>query len=537
MNRTALVHAAPAVVLAAAALVPFLDKAFTVDDTIFLREAEHAVGDPLHPTAFEMVWSDAPARVAPTSGPVMAWLLVPAILAGGSERVAHLVQLVMLALALFATVSLGLRLGLAPRWAAASGLLLAATPALLGMAGTAMADLPAMSLGVLGLERLVAWKQERRWHQAVLAAVMLGLAPLTRSHLVLVLGVGALLLAGEVLDPSGRRGIRWKPWLPLLAAPAVAALVMLAVRDPAPGVTGLVATTSLTASWDRVPPNTVAFATHWVLALPLALPWVLLRPLPVLRRWWALALGTALMGALLWLARARLPLPAPYHVAPIAGLGVAVLWDILADAWRRRDRIQIALGLWLLIALVATPYFQVPSKFLLASAPAAALLVAREMSERRGRVPLVILGVTGALGLALGVAVLRADAAFAGLGRGAAAALVAPQVAAGRTVWFTGHWGFQWYAEKAGGRIVTLTPPYPAPGDLVVVSRNSEAGYRINRMVLQDLRLRYVGAVEDRTPGGRLMADGAGFYSNGWGYLPWTWGEGVLDAFLVAQVE
>jgi hypothetical protein len=517
-------------------LVPFLDKAFTIDDTVFLREAGHALSDPLHPTAFEMVWGDAPARVAPTSGPVMAWLLVPVILAGGSERVAHLIQLGMVALALLATISLGVRLGLTPRWAAAAGLVLAATPALLGMAGTAMADVPAMSLGVLGLERLVAWKADRRWHQAVLAALFLGLAPLARSHLVLLVGVGALLLVGDCVRPSSWRSVPWTRWLPLLAAPLATALVMLATRDPAPSASGLVSTTGATTSWLRVPTNAVAFATHWVLVLPLGLPWILLRPLPILKRWWVLLLGVALMVALLYLAR-RPPIPTQWFIAPVAGLGFAVLWDVLAKGWARRDGVWIALGLWLLVALVTTPYFQVPSKFLLASAPAAALLVAREASRRQGWTPIVVLGATCVLGVALGVAILRADAEFAGLGRVAAGALVAPQRAAGRNVWFTGHWGFQWYAEKAGGRIVTLTPPHPAPGDLVVMSRNSEAGYRINMMLVRNFRLRHLGQVEDSTPGGRLMANGAGFYSNGWGYLPWAWGSDVLDAFLLLQVE
>jgi hypothetical protein len=536
MSRTTFLSTVPAILLAAAILVPFLDKAFTIDDTVFLREAEHAVGDPLHPTAFEMVWSDTPARVAPTSGPVMAWLLVPAILAGGSERVAHLVQFAMLALALVATVSLGIRLGVPTGWASAAGLVLAATPALLGMAGTAMADVPAMSLGVLGLERLVAWKQERRWHQAIPAAVLLGLAPLARSHLVLVLGVGALLLVGDFLKASTWRAERWTLWVPLLAAPVVTGLIMVITRDPAPGASGLVGTTGATASFGRVPTNTVAFATHWVLALPLALPWVLLRLSAMLRRWWALALGVVLMGLLLYLSR-RPPLPTQWFIAPVAGLGFAVLCDVLTDGWNRRDGAQLALGLWLLVALVATPYFQVPSKFLLASAPAAALLVARQASKSHGRLPLLALGLTCALGVALGVAILRADAAFAGLGRRAAAALIAPQAASGRTVWFTGHWGFQWYAEKAGGRIVTATPPYPSPGDLVVMSRNSEAGYRINMMLVRNFRLRHLGEVADRTPGGRLMANGAGFYSNGWGFLPWAWDSDVLDAFLLLQVE
>jgi 4-amino-4-deoxy-L-arabinose transferase-like glycosyltransferase len=523
--------------LAAAVLVPFLDKAFTVDDTVFLRQAEHAVEDPLHPTAFDMVWGEVPARVSPTSGIVMAWLLVPAILAGGSERVAHLTQLVMLALALLATVSLGIRLGLAPRSAAAAGLLLAATPAALGMAGTAMADVPAMSIGVLGLERLVAWRQERRLHQALLAAASLALAPVTRPHLLLLLGVGALLLVGDCLRSESWRKAGWRLWIPLAAAPLLTALLLLVTRDPSPSAAGIVAATSQTSALERVPRNVVAFSIHWVLVLPLALPWIVLRLFPILRRWPVLILSTVAMGALMWLSRELPPLPTPYRFAPIAGLGAAVLFDVLWGGWKRRDATQITLGLWLLVALVAAPYFQVPSKYLLASAPAAALLVAREVAARGGRLAHATLVVTCLVGLALGVAILRADAAFAGLGRTAAAALVGPQVAAGRNVWFAAHWGFQWYAEKAGGRIVTLTPPYPAPGDLLVLSRNTEVGFRVNRMVLSGFRLRGIATIEDNSAGGRIMLDGAGFYDNGRGYLPWTWGDGVLDAFLLTQVQ
>ena len=52
--------ALPAILIAVAALAPFHDKAFTIDDTLFLRQVEHVLSDPLHPTAFEMVWSEFP---------------------------------------------------------------------------------------------------------------------------------------------------------------------------------------------------------------------------------------------------------------------------------------------------------------------------------------------------------------------------------------------------------------------------------------------------------------------------------------------
>jgi hypothetical protein len=484
-----------------------------------------------------MVWSDVPARVSPTSGIVMAWLLIPAALLDGSERVAHLTQLLMLALALFATVSLGRRLGLSPPWSAAAGLLLAATPAVLGMAGTAMADVPAMSLGVMGLERLVAWRQERRPRQAVLAALLLGLAPVTRPHLLLVQGVAALLLVGDFLDRASWRRTGWIAWAPLFAAPLITTLALVVTRDPSPSAAGIVAATSQTSALERIPRNVVAFCVHWVLALPLALPWLALRLPDILRRWWVFVFGTVAMAALMWLGRSLPPLPTPYGFAAVAGLGAAVLFDVLSDGWTRRDGVRIILGLWLLVGLVAAPYFQVPSKYLLASAPAAALLIASEMSRRGDRVAKAVLAGTCVLGLGLGVAILRADAAFAGLGRRAAAALIGPQVAAGRNVWFTAHWGFQWYAERAGGRIVTLTPPYPERGDLIVLSRNTETGGRISRMVVSAFRLREVATIAERAPGGRVMQDGAGFYDNGRGYLPWAWGTGTVDAFLMVQVE
>ncbi len=80
---------------------------------------------------------------------------------------------------------------------------------------------------------------------------------------------------------------------------------------------------------------------------------------------------------------------------------------------------------------------------------------------------------TTVAGCALGFAILRADAAFADVGRRAAAELIAPRIAAGERVWFLGRWGFQWYAERAGARPVTLTAPFPARGDEVVVATAS----------------------------------------------------------------
>jgi hypothetical protein len=51
--RLSLAAAALGMLVTALVLLPFLGKAFTIDDTFFMREAQQALRDPLHPTAFD----------------------------------------------------------------------------------------------------------------------------------------------------------------------------------------------------------------------------------------------------------------------------------------------------------------------------------------------------------------------------------------------------------------------------------------------------------------------------------------------------
>jgi hypothetical protein len=195
----------------------------------------------------------------------------------------------------------------------------------------------------------------------------------------------------------------------------------------------------------------------------------------------------------------------------------------------------VALACWLLVALCAVPYVQLPPKLLVLAAPAAALLVADQLAVSGRRTAFAVLGTTILAGAALGVAILRADSALGDLGRRAAAELIAPRVAAGQRVWFVGHWGFQWYAENAGGIPATITAPYPGPGDHLVVSLGSDRSDDVLQAIAtRNPALTRVGELQDAVPGGRIMNKrlGAGFYSNRSGYWPWVWGDGPIDVFL-----
>jgi hypothetical protein len=75
----------------------------------------------------------------------------------------------------------------------------------------------------------------------------------------------------------------------------------------------------------------------------------------------------------------------------------------------------------------------------------------------------------------------------------------------------------------------------------VVTSDNTDQSV----LVLRALSLSYPGRlqplarIEERGWGGRIMDANlnAGFFSNAWGFLPWAWGDGLVDGFDLLRIE
>jgi len=517
----------PALVVVVLALAPFLDKALTIDDPLFLRIAEHALVEPLSPTAFTYTWEKNPERMSEllANGPLGGYLLVPTILAGGAEWVAHLTWWALCAAAVLATVSLGLRLGLPVSYAGFAGVLVSTAPAVLTMTSTNMPDLPALTLAAIGMERMFAWRKEARWHQAAAASLALALAPMARSQTILLWPLAALV---PFLDAFEQRD--WKAFTPRKLAPAIALPVIFWVAtrvtsDPEYSGGFLEAMRRLSI-WGNQ--NTFAWLLQYAPTMPLV-PWLVLRWQRA-RPWWVLVFASATKWAMPQLVVAYGPQRFLY--AAFAGLTATALADMIADAWRRRDLTRAILVGWTLISLPIVTYVHMSAKYFVPSASGVALLVALAAQEVSGRRARAIMGASAAAGLILGLLIVEADARYADLGRRAAAELIAPRVAEGQRVWFAGHWGFQWYAERAGGRVVTQKPPYPGPGDAIVSGTNIH-GCRLVRLFPAR---RLVTSLAERRPGGRVLTSGAGFWSNAWGFLPWSWGNDVAEQFDVWQI-
>ena len=373
--------AVPGMLLALVCLLPYLNKAYTNDDPWFLFQARQILKTPLQPTAYSICWEADGTCLdkASHSGrlwfsqSLMGYLLVPAVLIQHGEWLTHLLQMLLACVAVLEMVRLALRLGFNSIQATVAGLMLVAIPPLLPMASTAMPDVAALMLGLTGIERLVSWKEERRWHQVAIAGLALGLAPFARPHLGLLLPLGALWLFDGYQLRKALRQFRREAylWAPILMGGAilVAANVLTHDWDPATGPVG-----AQTGN-EHIPRNLYSYLMYFAYPIPFAAIWVatrwrkapmlLILPLiPVLIMHFMLSPSASLLAE--WPAAA-------------AAYGLATLGYMLFQYMRARDRVGLLLSLWVLIPLPVVIYHQFPIKYMLAVMPAIILILIRNL--------------------------------------------------------------------------------------------------------------------------------------------------------------
>lgn len=525
----------PALLLATVCLLPYLNKAFLIDDPWFLTMAKQIAKHPAHPMDFEICWNDGlgcrKASQYASGNPLLGqvaqgYVLVPTVLTGAHEWTAHITQLVLAWIAVLAMTSLILRFGW-DRWHATAGaLLLVAIPPFLPMASTAMPDILATAVALVATERLAAWKAEQKWTQGATAAIALGLAGFARSHLTLLLPLAAFFLLDSIKLREVLEQIRRKLWLwtPVFAGSALLLAIIVAVHEHNlainPPSSGLIPGHMWNNLW--------SFLAYLVFPLPLGVCWLANR-FKTKRPSFAFIL----------IAMALIPLFLRWSVLAVvflAILGFRVLAGLFLQAFKRRDHVGLFLVLWLLIPLPIVYYVHLPIKYLLPCMPAVILVCFRLMegfSVRFQRIAAIAL-IAASTGYSL--LILHSDAEFADFGRDTLAHLIIPHVAAGQRVWFPGQYWSYWYAPLAGAKLTFPGGPQPEPGDLLVVDVNADSSvpqWPLGRFPHRTL----VDAIFHKYRFGRTMGAGMGLYSNGFGFWMWGFGESDKDRFELWRIN
>jgi hypothetical protein len=499
--------------------------------------------DPLHPADFEQVWN-AGDRLKLSQyllgGTLPAYVLLPVVALGGREWMAHLYQLLLLSGFLIASVSVARRLGCDRRQANTVGLLIASNPVTLAMAATCTPDVMAMMFGMAGMDRLLLFREERRWGVGLASGLLLAAAVLCRASTAPLLLVAALLLmpaawkrAAECLWPLG--------------VAAVAVVLFLGLnRGPATNATVGAAFQALT-SMRNAPRNLVAFLCYQALTGPLLVYALLASG----RRFAGVVAALVALGVAASLFAGAVGGPANLVLYTVpAALGLCFILALVAVVVGQASACQrpraggfslsfpvsgLPLLVWLGAGMVALPYVYMGAKYLLPGVPAAALLIVLHAARvRQRRYPLTV-ALLVATGWICGALIVVGDTTLASSQRAAVDRLITPRIHRGATVWAGGQWAFLGYAEEAGAQALANTPPLPGPGDIIVVSRLDYYG----KLLRLPIRLELLNTQTDRRCGVFVLNRrlGAGFYSNRFGYLPFAIGCGEVNAYDLYRVS
>jgi len=512
-----------------ALLLPFIAKPFHLDDTLYLAAAEQIRKEPLNFYGGTVHWSKTfmPQHAAQTNPPLFPYALAAASLVNGFDEVTlHLAALAPAVGAVLGFAYLAAALGATPWLAAAAAAL---CPAFIVSATTLMPDVWIQCFWVWACVFWVKGLRENHRNKLWAAGALVTAATLTKFFGVVLVP----LLAAYAL--SERR--RWRMWLPPLMLPVAGLLLYHLVTRHLYGVGHLALAFSFTTSTrgagqrilDRL--LTCLSLAGGCLAPPLVLLPLWARPRELVG---AAAVSTAIavllaavggVGRLSFFGAEGFQWSAFLHAWIFVSGGAALLYLAASDLRRHRDSTSLFLFLWIFGTFVFSAFINwtANARTLQSIAPAVGILVARRMALRevqgRGTTRWLPLGLAICAGLSIWVAV--GDYGMALASRKAVERLTAVYSGEKSRIRFQGHWGFQYYMQKAGFLPVDFKTSSFEPGNLQFIQIGGS-----NVVHPKKAWGRIVWKFKAPAPlGVRTMASGlAGFYSSIWGPLPFVFG-------------
>jgi len=514
--------------LVGAVTLPFLDKAFHIDDPFFHRVTQNIARDPMDPYAGEIDWWHRPDSIfrSDSNPPLFNYYLAPiSARTENPEFASHAAMVPFYLLLAVSLLALGRRFTASPLWV----LLFTMTSAGFVVSGNVMRDVPAAALGTAAVAATVSGTDRGHRRQLFLGSALVGMAILTKYSALILLPV---IYCYPIL--------KRKPRLVVWAAVPAAMFAVWCLHNQL-----VYGELHIASQWGRGFNRPGHGWRDNAYGLPVVagslsylLPALLARSLAS-RDWWLLAGSGAVALVGWWLVESYTSGGAGPQFLFWALMGSALIFVCFAEGVRTarpllRDRADpeasdsLFLVVWLsaplLVSTVSVP-FQAVRHFLPALPPLVLLAFRTLGPTGRGSATFVrpILAVLLAAQAAVAFLVARSDADFAETYRDFAPR-VRDRVASHRTsragagepsIWFVGHWGWSYYAEKAGLRQLHAGGPYPEEGDYLVVPAYVDKGRVLERLPRLAESLRKIDQVvyPGRIPIRTVDPAGAGFYA------------------------
>jgi len=553
MKKVATCDAFLAIVAVIAALVPFLNKAFHIDDPLFLWMAQQVSQHPADPYGFSVNWyvSAKPMFSIMQNPPLNAYYMALAVkFLGWSELAMHGAFLVPAIAAVLGTFFLAQRLSGSPLLGA---LLVLFTPVFLVSATTVMCDVWLLALWVWSVDCWLRGLERDSYWLLLLASLLAAAAALTKYF-----GVSLVpLLAVYTLVRERRFTYR----LLFLLLP-VAIIGVYEAMTKAKYGQGLFSN-AIIYPWQGPVKAGKQLSGQFLTGLSFTggclFPALFYAPFLKSRKVLISGIAAIFLALLplLYFGVARGltsrtdAIAVTVEGALFVTIGIGILALAVADLIQQKTADSLLLNLWVFgtFFFATMMNWSITSRTILPMAPAVVILLIRQFKTSvvaaavtdGGGLPILPPRTAAATWWPLLPAVLVSLLVTAGDYKLADTARLASRSFQNRfrnapdSVWFEGHWGFQYYMEQWKARPLDRVERRIISGDVLIVPLS-------NSNVSPTPPVPTTGPPEQVNYPQSLLATmssgmRAGFYSSKWGSLPWVFSRIPPEQYLIFRIK
>lgn len=533
------------VVVTVVCLVPFVGKAFHMDDPLFIWTAKHILKEPVDFYGFAVNWYGTTRQMSNvTKNPPLACYFIALVgkFFGFGEIPLHITFIVAAAAVAAGIYYFGRILCSQPIPAALVAIL---TPGFLVSSTNIMCDTTMLAFWVWAVYFWIKGMKEKSGLSLFFAAMLTAACALTKYFGMSLLGL--LFVYSVVLE---RKVGRWALFLLIpviiLAGYQLFTYVLYGrglLSDAASYATRVGWRGTMTFFWKLL--TGLSFCGGCMLTVLFYIPllysrrFIIVLVLPAILAVLAINFVEKIgefsvrdSGVIKW------GFAVQFGIMIAAGTGVLGL--AIMDFWKRRNADSLLLLLWMFGTFIFASLINwtVNARSLLPMIPAAGILMVRRLDQRdtgenqKGKWRILWPVVPAAI---VAMSVCWADYTLADSTSIAARTIHETFANRTRRIWFEGHWGFQYYMEAAGCTALNFKKPPSHRGDIIIIPTNNtnlhslpeEVAVR-NEIFEVDL-LRWAGTMN--------FPLGAGFYTDIWGPLPFVIGTVETEQYLVFTLK
>jgi 4-amino-4-deoxy-L-arabinose transferase-like glycosyltransferase len=519
-------------------LVPFIGKAFHIDDTVYIWVAKHIHTNPFDFYGFTANWHGLPQSMSfiNKNPPLVSYYIaLVAALFGWAELTLHLAFLLVAVGFSLGTYYLARSFCQHPHIATLMAVL---TPVFLLSSTNVMADTMMLAFYVWAVALWVRGLEENRSLYLLIASILIALSALTKYFGMTL--VPLLIMYSLVLKR------RLGSWILFLCIPILVLCSYQWLTYALYGQDLITSAVLFSLGWElseklKLP---LAFAGGSIVSVAFYAPFLWSR-----RFWLIIIILLALVVAVLVsmgtvgtlslrdanIIRWELLL----QLALFIVAGIHILTLATADLWKNRDASSWLLFMWILGTFVFSSYvnWTTNARSIYPMVPAVVIVAMRRFEQRSEATALKLNWkvywplIPAAL---IAILVTWADATFAECQRTAARQIHTKFQNYPGKLWFQGHWGFQYYMEAHGAEAQDKLTPI-MPGDILVIPQNNT-----NLISISENSFVRIGKIQLMTfpwLGTMQRSIGAGFYDGSMGPLPFAFGSVKPEEYLLLVAQ